>query len=110
VVDLVRPIFDPGEVTLINSEPLTQPAIDFNFFSNDLDIITMREGMRFAYDLLTKADGLRELVILEYPWEMPLDSDAKMKPQCWTGAKRCSTLLGPPDSQRTSNRALVILS
>ncbi|KAL3430587.1 hypothetical protein BDV09DRAFT_202104 [Aspergillus tetrazonus] len=80
VVDLVRPIFDPGE-----------PAINFNFFSNDIEIMPCARGFAFSYDLLTKVDGFRELVILKYPWEMPLDNDAEMKPQ-------------------TSNRALLILS
>ncbi|KAL4768435.1 choline dehydrogenase [Aspergillus nidulans var. acristatus] len=99
VVDLVRPISDPGEVTLIDSSPLSQPAINLNFFSNDLDIIAMREGIRFSYDLLTKVDGFRELVIAEYPWEMPLDSDAEMKRAV---LDRCQTAFHPVGTARLS--------
>ncbi|KAL4759426.1 GMC family oxidoreductase [Aspergillus foveolatus] len=99
VVDLVRPISDPGEVTLIDSDPLTQPAINLNFFSSDLDIIAMREGIRFSYDLLTKVDGFRELVIAEYPWEMPLDNDAEMKRAV---LDRCQTAFHPVGTARLS--------
>ncbi|KAL4745566.1 hypothetical protein BDW72DRAFT_52813 [Aspergillus terricola var. indicus] len=99
VVDLVRPISSPGEVTLIDSNPLSQPAINLNFFSNDLDIIAMREGIRFSYDLLTKVDGFRELVIAEYPWEMPLDNDAEMKRAV---LDRCQTAFHPVGTARLS--------
>ncbi|KAL4999849.1 choline dehydrogenase [Aspergillus recurvatus] len=99
VVDLVRPVSDPGEVTLIDSNALSQPAINLNFFSNDLDIIGMREGIRFSYDLLTKVDGFRELVIAEYPWEMPLDNDAEMKRAV---LERCQTAFHPVGTARLS--------
>ncbi|RDW68785.1 GMC family oxidoreductase [Aspergillus mulundensis] len=95
VVDLVRPISPPGEVTLIDGNPLTQPAINLNFFADDLDIIAMREGIRFSYDMLTKVDGFKDLVVAEYPWEMPLDDDEQMKravlDRCQTAFHPCGT-------------------
>lgn len=60
VVDLVRPISGPGEVTLRSADALEQPDINLNFFSNDLDTIAMREGMRFSYNVLTKGDGFKD--------------------------------------------------
>jgi choline dehydrogenase len=99
VVDLVRPISDPGEVTLNSADPFDQPNINLNFFANDLDIIAMREGIRFSYDLLTKGDGFKDLVIGEYPWEMPLDSDEEMKRAV---LDRCQTAFHPCGTARLS--------
>ncbi|KAI9590939.1 formate oxidase [Syncephalis fuscata] len=79
VVDLVRPVSEGGEVTLNSADPLVQPNINLNFFANDLDIIAMREGVRWAYDLLLHGEGFKDIVIGEYPWDMPLDSDEEMK-------------------------------
>jgi len=79
VVDLVRPVSEGGEVTLNSADPLVQPNINLNFFGDDLDIIAMREGVRWAYDLLTNGEGFKDIVIGEYPWDMPLDSDEEMK-------------------------------
>ncbi|KAJ5286733.1 hypothetical protein N7478_002419 [Penicillium angulare] len=79
VVDLVRPVSDPGEVALNSAEPLVQPNINLNFFSNDLDIVAMREEIRFSYDVLKHGDGFKDIVLSEYPWDMPLDSDEEMK-------------------------------
>ncbi|KAF9348704.1 hypothetical protein BGX26_012917, partial [Mortierella sp. AD094] len=79
VVDLVRTVSDLGEVTLNSADPLVQPNINLNFFSNDLDIIAMREGIRWTYDLLLNGEGFKDIVEKEYPWDMPLDSDEEMK-------------------------------
>ncbi|KAF9382720.1 hypothetical protein BGX21_001749, partial [Mortierella sp. AD011] len=79
VVDCVRTVSDPGEVTLNSSDPLIQPNINLNFFADDLDIIAMREGIRWTYDLLLNGDGFKDIVEKEYPWDMPLDSDEEMK-------------------------------
>lgn len=99
VVDLVRPISEPGEVTLNSADPLVQPNINLNFFANDLDIIAMREGIRFSYDVLTKGDGFKDLVVDEYPWEMPLDSDEEMKRAV---LDRCQTAFHPCGTARLS--------
>ncbi|PYH88181.1 alcohol oxidase [Aspergillus ellipticus CBS 707.79] len=99
VVDLVRPVSEPGEVTLASADPLMQPNINLNFFANDLDIIAMREGIRFSYDVLTKGEGFRDLVEAEYPWEMPLESDAEMKRAV---LDRCQTAFHPCGTARLS--------
>ncbi|PYI09601.1 choline dehydrogenase [Aspergillus sclerotiicarbonarius CBS 121057] len=99
VVDLVRPVSEPGEVTLNSSDPLVQPNINLNFFADDLDIIAMREGIRFTYDVLTKGDGFKDLVEAEYPWEMPLHSDAEMHRAV---LDRCQTAFHPCGTARLS--------
>jgi choline dehydrogenase len=79
VVDLVRPVSESGEVTLNSADPLVQPNINLNFLADDLDIIAMREGIRWSYDLLLHGEGFKDIVVDEYPWNMPLDSDEEMK-------------------------------
>ncbi|KAH8552871.1 formate oxidase [Umbelopsis sp. PMI_123] len=79
VVDLVRPVSEGGEVTLNSADPLVQPNINLNFFADDLDIIAMREGVRWTYDLLLNGEGFKDIVVDQYPWDMPLDSDEEMK-------------------------------
>ncbi|PTB67818.1 GMC oxidoreductase, partial [Trichoderma citrinoviride] len=99
VVDLVRPISKPGEVTLNSASHLDQPNINLNFFESELDIIAMREGIRFSYDLLTKGEGFRDLVVAEYPWDMPLDDDAEMRRAV---LDRCQTAFHPCGTARLS--------
>lgn len=79
MVDLVRPVSEPGEVTLNSADPLQQPSINLNYFNNDLDIIAIREGIRYAYDVLKNGDGFRDIIEAEYPWDMPLHDDKLMK-------------------------------
>ncbi|KAL4947881.1 hypothetical protein BDW69DRAFT_177545 [Aspergillus filifer] len=79
MVDLVRPVSEGGEVTLNSADPLQQPNINLNYFNNDLDIIAIREGIRYAYDVLMNGDGFKDIVEAEYPFEMPLDDDKLMK-------------------------------
>ena len=99
VVDLVRPISDPGEVTLNSADPLVQPNINLNFFANDLDIVAMREGIRFSYDILTKGEGFKDIVVGEYPWDMPLDNNEEMKRAV---LDRCQTAFHPCGTNRLS--------
>jgi choline dehydrogenase len=99
VVDLVRTLSEPGEVTLRGNDPFLPPDINLNFFSDDLDIIAMREGIRWSYNLLTKVDGFKHLVLGEYPWEMPLHSDEEMKHAV---LDRCQTAFHPTGTARLS--------
>lgn len=78
MVDLVRPTYEGGEVTLNSVDPFMQPNINLNYLSSDLDIIALREGIRLSYDILTKGDGFKDLVVSQYPWDMPLDSNELM--------------------------------
>ena len=79
MVDLVRPVSDPGEVTLNSADPLQQANINLNYFNNDLDIIAIREGIRYSYDVLKHGEGFKDIVVGEYPWDMPLEDDELMK-------------------------------
>lgn len=99
VVDLVRPISDPGSVTLNSADPFQQANINLNFFANDLDILALREGIRFSYDVLTKTKAFGPLVEAEYPWEMPFESDKEMKRAV---LDRCQTAFHPCGTARLS--------
>ncbi|KAJ5987156.1 alcohol oxidase [Penicillium sp. IBT 35674x] len=94
IVDLLRPLSE-GEVTLNSSDPLVQPNINLNFFGNDLDILAMREGVRWTYDVLTSGAGFKDIVVSEYPWKMPLESDEAMNhavlDRSQTGFHPCGT-------------------
>lgn len=79
MVDLVRPVSEGGTVTLNSADPLEQANINLNYFNNDLDIIAMREGIRYTYDVLKHGPGFKDIVEAEYPWDMPLDDDDAMK-------------------------------
>jgi choline dehydrogenase len=41
-----------GEVSLQSSDPYLQPRIDYNYFSNEVDLRRMREGVRTAVAIL----------------------------------------------------------
>lgn len=99
MVDLVRPVSDPGEVTLNSDDPLQQANINLNYFNNELDIIAVREGIRFTYDVLKKGDGFKDIVEDEYPWDMPLDDDVAMRR---TVLDRCQTSFHPCGTARLS--------
>lgn len=90
---------ESGEVTLNSSDPLVQPNINLNFFADELDIIAMREGIRFSYDVLTKGDGFKDIVVAEYPWDMPLDNDEEMRRAV---LDRCQTAFHPCGTNRLS--------
>ncbi|KAJ5632845.1 hypothetical protein N7490_009184 [Penicillium lividum] len=46
-LDLLQPVSE-GEVILNSSNSLVQPSINLNFFVNDLDLLAMCEGVRWA--------------------------------------------------------------
>lgn len=95
IVDLLRPVSEGGEVILNSTNPLVQPYINLNFFASDLDILAMREGVRWTYDILMNGQGFKDLVVGEYPWEMPLNSDEAMNKavleRSQTGFHPCGT-------------------
>ncbi|TAQ85428.1 hypothetical protein B7494_g6251 [Chlorociboria aeruginascens] len=78
IVDLLRPISKPGQVKLNSSNPLDQPNINLNFLANDLDVMALREGVRFVDDILMTGDGMKDIIGEDYPWPMPRHSDAAM--------------------------------
>ncbi|ORY09277.1 hypothetical protein BCR34DRAFT_602927 [Clohesyomyces aquaticus] len=91
IVDLLRPLSQNGWVKLNSTDPLQQPHININFFSHDLDIVAMREGVRFLDNILDKM----EIVGEHYPWPMPLTSNEAMKrailERSQTGFHPCGT-------------------
>lgn len=99
MVDLVRPVSDPGEVTLNSDDPLQQPNINLNYFNNELDIIAVREGIRYAYAILMHGDGFKDIVEGQYPWGMPLDDEKLMRR---TVLDRCQTSFHPCGTARLS--------
>lgn len=93
IVDLLRPVSKGGQVTLDSQDPLADPNINLNFFADDLDVVAMREGVRWTYDVLTNGAGFKDLVTAEYPWDMPLQSDEAMNKavleRSQTGFRKC---------------------
>ncbi|PSK33593.1 hypothetical protein B9Z65_7480 [Elsinoe australis] len=77
VVDLLRP-FSRGEVMLRSNDPLDDPAINENFLAHPLDIIGLREGIRFTDELLRRGEGMKQIVQEDYPEPLPLNSDEQM--------------------------------
>ncbi|RDW72882.1 hypothetical protein BP6252_06789 [Coleophoma cylindrospora] len=94
IVDLLRPQ-SKGELKLNSADPLQQADINLNFFGDDLDIVAMREGVRWTYNMLTTGDGMKDIVIGDYPWAMPVHSDEAMNKavleRSQTGFHPCGT-------------------
>ncbi|KAK3320364.1 hypothetical protein B0T19DRAFT_468676 [Cercophora scortea] len=78
IVDLLRPVSKTGTVGLNSTDPLEQPKVNLNFFAEDLDIVAMREGIRFVDDILLNGDGMKDIIEEDYPWAMPRNSDEAM--------------------------------
>lgn len=68
----------PGVVKLRSANPLDDPYINLNFFSNQLDVVALRKGIRFVDDILQTGEGMKDIVGEDYPWPMPRDSDEAM--------------------------------
>ncbi|KAL8400397.1 hypothetical protein RB594_000695 [Gaeumannomyces avenae] len=79
IVDLLRPLSKSGTVTLNSADPLEQAKIDINFFSHDLDLVAMREGVRWVDDVLMNGEGMRDMIEGDYPWPMTRHSDEAME-------------------------------
>ena len=77
VVDLLRPL-PRGRVSLKSTDPLDQPLINENFCAHPLDIVGLREGIRFADELVRRGEGMKQIVGADYPDLMPLNSDESM--------------------------------
>lgn len=59
-------------------DPHEQPEINLNHFSNELDILALREGIRSIDGILMNGDGMRDIIAEDYPWFMPGHSDEEM--------------------------------
>lgn len=78
IVDLLRPLSQNGTVKLNSTNPLEQPDININFFSNELDLVALREGVRFVDDIIMNGEGMRDIIESDFPWPMPRTSDEGM--------------------------------
>jgi choline dehydrogenase len=78
IVDLMRPLSRNGEVKLNSTDPKEQLYINLNFFSNDLDLIALREGVRFIDDIVKNGEGMKDIISDDYPWPMARNSDEAM--------------------------------
>ncbi|KAJ7156978.1 hypothetical protein C8R43DRAFT_411128 [Mycena crocata] len=95
IVDLLRPMSRSGTVTLNSTDALEQPKVNINFFAEDLDLVAMREGVRFVDDIVMNGDGMKDIVGEDYPWPMPRTSDEAMNKmileRSQTGFHPCGT-------------------
>src|ERR1700743_3745911 len=78
IVDLMRPLSRNGYVKLNSTDPLEDPYININFFSNDLDLIALRVCIRFIDYIIMTGDGMKDIIAEDYPWKMPRISDEAM--------------------------------
>lgn len=86
IVDLLRPLSRAGSVTLASADARTPPSVNINFLSEHLDIVALREGVRFVDDIIRSGEGMRDLLAndtdadggADYPWPMPRTSDEAM--------------------------------
>ncbi|KAI1761055.1 putative GMC oxidoreductase [Hypoxylon sp. FL1150] len=101
IVDLLRPQSRSGTVELNSADPLAQPKINLNFFAEDLDILALREGIRWVDDVLMHGEGMRDMLREDYPWPMPRTSDAAMDKmileRSQTGFHPCGSTRMAPD-------------
>lgn len=65
-------------MTLKSNDPLDDPAINENFLAHPLDIIGLREVIRFTDELLRRGEGMKQIVQEDYPEPLPLNSDEQM--------------------------------
>ncbi|TVY59654.1 putative GMC-type oxidoreductase [Lachnellula suecica] len=95
IVDLLRPLSQKGTVKLNSADALVQPNVNLNFFENDLDIIALRQGVRFIDDILQTGEGFKDIIGEDYPWPMPRTSDEAMNKmileRSQTGFHPCGT-------------------
>lgn len=96
IVDLMRPVSKSGYVKLNSIDPFEQPYVNINFFKEDLDLLAMREGVRFIDDILYTGEGIRDIVESDYPWPLNRKSDEELDKQILersqTGFHPCGTL------------------
>ena len=94
VVDLLRPQ-SRGYVKLRSADALDYPIINFNYLDHPLDVVGLREGVRFIDEIILRGEGLKDLVEVEYPSPVPRDDDEAMDKwiheRVSTGYRKCST-------------------
>jgi choline dehydrogenase len=100
----MRPLSRNGEVKLNSTDPLEQLYINLNFFSNELNLITLHEGVRMIEDSIINGDGIKDIIEGGYPWPMPCNSDRaiilQILERAQTGYHLCGTCRLGKDSKR----------
>ncbi|KAJ5497733.1 Glucose-methanol-choline oxidoreductase C-terminal [Penicillium expansum] len=95
VVDLLHPQSKGGYVRLTSIDPREQADINLNYFTDELDILALREGVRFVDDVLMNGEGMKEIIAEDFPWPMPRESDEEMDrlilDRAQTGYHPCGT-------------------
>ncbi|KAJ5084083.1 hypothetical protein NUU61_008662 [Penicillium alfredii] len=81
-----------------------QPYVNLNDFSNELDILALKDGVRFIDDILMNGEGMKYIIGEDYPWPMPRDSDEEMDrvilDRSQTGFHPCGTTRLSQDIQQ----------
>jgi len=77
IVSLMRPL-SRGLVTLRSDNALDPPRINLNFLSDQLDVVALREGVRFIDEVILTGSGIKDVVLGDYPIPIPRDSDEGM--------------------------------
>ena len=63
-----------------SANALDEPDVNLNFLASDLDLLALREGVRFVDDILMNGDGMKDITGEDYPWPMPV-----LRMPLWTG-------------------------
>ncbi|KAK5991966.1 Pyranose dehydrogenase 3 [Cladobotryum mycophilum] len=93
VSSLLRPK-SRGTVCLKSTDISQQPVINLNHLAEEVDVASLREGMRFIHEVLMKGDGMRDLIFGEHPEPLPesdKDFNDLISRQVTTGYDACGT-------------------
>lgn len=55
--------------------------ISLNYFTNDVDIVALREDVRFVHDVLLTKEGVKGIFVEDYPKPLSRDDDEAMRKQ-----------------------------
>jgi choline dehydrogenase-like flavoprotein len=95
IVDLMRPISVNGVVKIKSVNPFEQPYININFFDQQLDLVALREGVRYIDDIVMNGEGMKDIVEGDYPWPLDRSSnetmDREILERSQTGFHPCGT-------------------
>jgi choline dehydrogenase-like flavoprotein len=98
IVDLLRPL-SRGQVQLNSANPREAPNINLGFFKNELDLLAMREGVRWVDEVLMKGEGMRDIIDEDFPWPLNRESDEELRhailERASTGFRKFRTLIYP---------------
>lgn len=78
VVSLLRPL-SRSSLTLRSANANDYPVIKFNYLDHPLDVVALREGVRFVDQVILHGDGIRDQVKAEYPKPVPRDDNRAME-------------------------------